>query len=89
MYYCIVIKPLCQFALPPHASALVALFCVDDAAESVLTTFYPLALVFASVGVGVGPVTVFFVVSVVSFVFSAILPDVGTETVHHALFELA
>jgi len=54
----------------------------------VLQTIDPLAFILATVGVGVGAFTMLFVESVVSFVFSAVLPHVDAISVHDATLEV-
>lgn len=48
-----------------------------------LEAIYPLSYVFAAIRVNVGSFAVFFVITVIAFVATAVLPGIDAESVHH------
>ena len=77
----LVLDPLEPLSLLPDAAPLIALRRDEDAL-AVLLAVFPLALVGATVWVGVNAVAVLFVVLVVAFVDAAVGPFVDALAVH-------
>ena len=81
------LQPLLELAEGPDAPALVGRLGVDDASHTVLHAVDPLALVLATIRVGVRALTMLLVESIVALILAAILPDVVAESVHDAVLE--
>mmetsp|Transcript_31300 Transcript_31300/g.38721 ORF Transcript_31300/g.38721 Transcript_31300/m.38721 type:complete len:295 (-) Transcript_31300:319-1203(-) len=81
------VQPLFEFAKRPDTLLFVGALCADDAANAVLHAIDPLSAILAPIRVGVRPLSMLFVKSVIAFVLAAILPDVVAVAVHDATLE--
>ena len=62
---------------------------VNNHAEAMLHTIYPLAAVLAAIRVCVCSLAMLFVKLIVAFIFTSILPDIAAESMHDSVLERA
>ena len=77
-----------EFAKGPDALPLIGRLRVNDTANAMLHSVFPLAPVLASIRVGVHALTMLLIESIVTFVPAPVLPDIVAIAVHDASLEL-